>query len=491
VEELRKAFSIYLDECAELKYPHNETQDNLQVILNKKFYLRRGFQLVEERSQFRNLVVKTMGQFSRKKIEGRESHWKQKIQNILRKSRIYLDFFEKIATKEQLFSRYVAALSSPKVSVTTIAPIEFASFSGNSLSFDSFELKKFSWEELAHLTQNDILEIFYPSSSFDMDLLQNYWWIVISDEEDAPELDNDLCFLNLRPEIFSGEVYRKRPTFSKIEKALQILTLFDWQYYSEKTDVSQYEDKDPHKTWTGFGVPFTIILDDFPARPPNISPDLTRLAIEPKFDHRGEEIGEGPVRYIHMDEDETARFQKTIAKYDRQLTSILLINKWSFIEIALGYLVKAFFAEGLDQLLWHIIVIEALLGKDTEGLTEILANRSAKILGNSQDEEKRIHDTFKRLYNFRSRLVHGSEFDKSVFEGSLSAARNVSRAVTSWFVNYLYFVSSNLNASTIGFPTRSELISVIDMTKIKESNRVNALIQCLPSTFPNGAWDIS
>lgn len=488
MEELRKAFSTYLDECSKLRNPDYKTKDNLSVILNKKIHIRSGVQLIEEQPEFHKLVSQTMDNFSRKNIQSHESHWKNNIQNILRRSGIYLDWIENSTTKEQLFSRYVAAISPPQISVKTIAPIELVSFSSNSLSFDSFELKKFSKEELAELTQNDILEIFYPSSKFDLDLLSNYWWVVITDDAKAPDIDNNLYFLNLGSDILSGEVYGKLSKSSKIEKALQILTLFDWQHYSDTPEVSQYETKDQHKEWHGFSVPFTILLNDCYAETPKPSPDLSRLIIEPKFAPSGEEVGEGPILLIYMDEDETAKFQITIAKYDSQLSSIFLQDneEWKFIEIALGYLVKAFFSKGLDQLLWHITVIEALLGKKSDAsLTDTLASRCVKILSNSQAEGKKIRAAFKELYNFRSSLVHGSVFETSVFNGHLYSARNISRSVASWFVNYLSFVSINLATSTAGFPSRSELIGAIDLKTVGERNRVQALLQCLPSTFPD------
>ncbi len=51
-------------------------------------------------------------------------------------------------------------------------------------------------------------------------------------------------------------------------------------------------------------------------------------------------------------------------------------------------LVKAFFAEGLEQLLWHITAIDALLGEDASGLKEKLARRTASILGKTEDEKE-------------------------------------------------------------------------------------------------------
>lgn len=71
------------------------------------------------------------------------------------------------------------------------------------------------------------------------------------------------------------------------------------------------------------------------------------------------------------------------------------------------------------QLVQAAIVLEILLGDRAEadlmGLASLLANRLAYLIGHSPNERRRIVSDFKRLYDFRSRVVHAgaAEIDDS------------------------------------------------------------------------------
>ena len=89
----------------------------------------------------------------------------------------------------------------------------------------------------------------------------------------------------------------------------------------------------------------------------------------------------------------------------------------------MGYFVKAFFTDsfekGLEQLLWNITALEALLGEKNDDLTESLARRISTILGTTKKEKKKIKKQFKELYNFRCALVHGIHFKEEIYIGHL------------------------------------------------------------------------
>ena len=70
-----------------------------------------------------------------------------------------------------------------------------------------------------------------------------------------------------------------------------------------------------------------------------------------------------------------------------------------------SWFIKAFFSQGMEQLLWHISTIEALLGEKAEGLTNRLARRSALIIAKEREDREIIRKKFKELY----------DFDKSIF----------------------------------------------------------------------------
>jgi hypothetical protein len=101
-------------------------------------------------------------------------------------------------------------------------------------------------------------------------------------------------------------------------------------------------------------------------------------------------------------------------------------REWRFLDIGIGYLTKAFFADGLEQLLWHITAFEALFGESNRGVTERLARRLAAILGGSEEQRKDVKKRFEQLYRIRSKLVHGAPLEDA-YVGHLREARSFAR----------------------------------------------------------------
>jgi hypothetical protein len=94
---------------------------------------------------------------------------------------------------------------------------------------------------------------------------------------------------------------------------------------------------------------------------------------------------------------------------------ILLASQWYFDS-----------ATGADELLQYVqamIVLEILLGdKATSkeiGLNELLRNRCAYLIGNSQQDRAELHKFFGEIYDVRSQIVHRGKHRLSVNERSL------------------------------------------------------------------------
>lgn len=74
------------------------------------------------------------------------------------------------------------------------------------------------------------------------------------------------------------------------------------------------------------------------------------------------------MRGFRVEPEENEFFEQCITLYGQILRYIEPIpEQWHFIEIAWGYFIKAYFADGLEQLLWHITTLEALLGEKRRG----------------------------------------------------------------------------------------------------------------------------
>lgn len=162
--------------------------------------------------------------------------------------------------------------------------------------------------------------------------------------------------------------------------------------------------------------------------------------------------------------------------------------------IALGFLVKAFFSEGSQQLLWHISTVEALVGEKKESLTDLLGRRVGCVIGKTKKERATIQKRFKKLYDFRSDLVHGNREllkENKIHFGHLREARRIARESLVWFLKCLDQIErwSIEDPCEAGLPKREEVLASLDM-KSDSRGRVQWLLGKLPAEFPHvPEWD--
>ena len=90
------------------------------------------------------------------------------------------------------------------------------------------------------------------------------------------------------------------------------------------------------------------------------------------MDNSGEEeVGEYPTVAFDLSESET-EFRDFVKNLDALIERINRISQWQFIDVALSFMEKGFTDSGLEQLLWHITAVEALMGERGSGLTNRL-----------------------------------------------------------------------------------------------------------------------
>src|SRR5207249_4396637 len=170
-----------------------------------------------------------------------------------------------------------------------------------------------------------------------------------------------------------------------VQEALQLLATYHWR--AEWWKESELEKE---KGWLGFNVPVVVHIDDDLLADPGPAPDLSlfepwrpiagTVIDEETGEQVNEVIGEEPVFWIDLDDQETKVFKAMMQRLDPIADSVRAKqHDWPFVEVALGFFVKAFFSKGLEQLLWHITVLESFLGKKGQGVEERLAPRIASI----------------------------------------------------------------------------------------------------------------
>ena len=409
------------------------------------------------------------------------SFWSNALRNVLKRSGYYsriAHHSRKPNSKVEL-RRILSAFDRRHQTITYLAPMEYVGFKQANLRFQTFTIQRFSKEQLDHIFDVELNKLYFPWAVIDTVTLSDYWFVVVKEKGRVQPLGKTKIDLGS-----VGKIDISYSSFPALEKAFQRLALFDWQ-----PDYSRHEkqgERPEWQGWLGFEIPFVIRLSNNLLKAPQQRPIMSALATEPYFDPiTNEELGEQPTRHINLDEEETQSLARSIKETDRAIRNIEPTQEvWPFLVRALRFQVKGFFTNELEQLLWHITVVEALFGEDIPGVTKRLAKRTAAVTGQSETERNRIKERFEELYDFRSRLVHGDKFKKQIWGGHLRDARDMSRQSLLWFINLASKVfSSNRKKSLSALPTRNELLALIDL-RPDAITRFAKIIRSEPSTFP-------
>jgi len=397
-----------------------------------------------------------------------------------KRSKLYLNIIKDLkVNRDEFLYKFVTAIKNENIIVNYYALLEYTQFDNNVLEFENFQITKFSKEELGEIFNSEVNGVFYPYAVINKDILKDYWFICTKEEVDRKTMTWQ-SLLNLEEFTKLRQKYTRYP--QSIEEVLKKLVLFNWENIFEREEKEFREEK----SWFGFDIPFFLKVDDnlFKTPFPSSYVNYNKLAREPLFDNLENEIGERPSVEFPFSSQETNDFSVVIKNISNLLK--LLEDKpdtWKFIDHSIGYLVKAFFSTDLDQLLWHIIVLEALVGERAdrfEGLSELISSRISYILGESESERKKIKKEFKKLYGLRSDLVHGRKIRDKEKIGSLYSARVLSRRCLIWFLNYLANIKDNCKGN---LPERKQILSFIK-SDVSERELYKNLLDCLPEDFP-------
>jgi virulence-associated protein VapD len=479
LEEVWEQYAALIRKQLERLRFEKTQKGTLRLVRNQAIEVRETIDRLEKSREFSSLV-----QIMRSTVmaagyhKGNLSFWENAIRSALRRSGVYTRLANSHRVSSKAMLRLLIGLFGRKNrNITYLAPIEYVTLSAHRISAETFEIRTFSKAELDSLLDISVRQLFYPWAVIDTSVLSDYWFIVVREKKPIfpiGKINIDLASV--------GKVSIQYSPYHPLERAIQRLALFDWQ-----PDYTRGNSKkEEWQGWLGFHIPFVLKVSDNLLEAPTRAPSLSSLETEPDFDPAtGEELGERPAWYINLDEQETEALARCLSTVDKLLGNIRIAeNVWPFISRGLGFLVKGFFEKGLEQLLWHITVLEALLGEDRAGVTTRLARRIGAILGASEAERKAIRKQFEQLYEFRSNLVHGNQFRKQIWAGHLLEARGLARKTLIWF---LYFLNSVLKKSGSrepqGLPKREELLAFIDFEQ-DAARRVSGLIKSLPPGFP-------
>lgn len=400
----------------------------------------------------------------------------------LRRSGVYGSLYAgELPRMTEVAGRFRALLLQSHVTVTYLAPIELIQLSRDRLEFEPFAIRRFNRSELAVMTQNEIREAFYPWATLNLALLEDYWFLVATD---TIPIRSSFDLVG----VFDSQV---RPLYTSypqaIEKGLYPLVLHDWvdQFHPSNSGVRPAK-RQPNDAPIYPHIPFVLTLSEYWLEVPKPAPATEEMARDPHFDDDGDEVGDSPCCAFYFDKFRTNKLEEDLREF---ATRLRLIERhqpeWRFVYTALGFLTKAFQTKGVEQLLWHVTAIEAVLGQREAGLTSALKRRIAEVFGRSIKDKKDFKKRFDDLYRFRSDLVHGnSELDdQKIMKGHLAESRDFARGVVAWATGFLAHVAESYPMETQPIPTRENLLLMLDMEASMRSS-VATLLQSLPPGFP-------
>lgn len=404
--------------------------------------------------------------------------------NFFKRSR----FYDAVANGKKLdlseLSRnFLDELVRKSIKVTYLVPINAVSFSKDSIDCGGFRIKKYTEHDLHEILECDTRLNYYKKGPIPIDTLSGFHFIEVDvvKDYDCPYLCSFMDDVDLGNFGVLNLEYTELP--SKIEDALELIALFDWEAHCDFID-----EKRNDSYWTRPDVPFVLRIDDRllePMQPSRIKGLFTRPVYDPRTDDLGDR--EEPEIVFYLDANATSKFEEKIhflyeAFFDLERAS----EKWSFLFRAKRFLFKAFITRGAESLIWYAATLEALFGpgaQDRDPITSTLKRRAATILAADSDGRKKYSKLVGELYDCRSSLVHDRDKTSQMYYKHITQARRVCRSSVCRFAYWLHGVWKAIgNGSRL--PSRDYLLDLIDLYSHADHGTLNTTI-LEPNGFPN------
>ncbi|MBN9515878.1 MAG: hypothetical protein KIT25_02525 [Enhydrobacter sp.] len=300
------------------------------------------------------------------------------------------------------------------------------------MSFGNTRVAQFTAEELGKLFDAPRLARNFPALPLEAKRLAQFHWLVVEEEiEVDPRPESraaPFMFTDMRQDF--GEIEPHHGRFPPaVEGALFFLLLARWEEWSTMLEVD----------WRGFLVPWIYTLDEDlfvrPARPP--SPD--DLTLEPRIveDRWGEEIELERPSALPLDDSAKTELQLFT---DAAWTELQAARATPLFEApVVHFLVRAFLADGIDEVMAHMTAIEAALGLEIDHMRKLrpkpdphpklsATERVSARIGAALTDAKAA-ENYKDLFELRSAFVHGRAGLPKISTTQRVLARNLARRV--------------------------------------------------------------
>lgn len=307
------------------------------------------------------------------------------------------------------------------------------------LSFGNARVADFSAEDLTRLFNAPRLARNFHNQPFEAKRLAQFCWLVVEEEiklDPRPEA-RAAPFMFMTFDQTFGEIDPHLGRFpSVVERALFFLLLAPWERWSTMQEVD----------WRGFRLPWIYTVDDDLFIRPAPPPSADSLTLEPWI--------------VQGDWGEDIELERpTVLPLDDEAASDLALftdGAWKDLETARAtdlfetpiahFLVRAFLADGMDEVMAHMTAIEAAVGlemdhkkwlrpkpdphKAVSSATARVAARVAAVLNDRASVQ-----AYKDLFELRSTFVHGRAGLQKVSTEQRVMARGLARGVARGLVD--------------------------------------------------------
>jgi len=307
------------------------------------------------------------------------------------------------------------------------------------LSFGNARVGQFSDRDLAGLFDSPRLARNFHHQPFEAKRLAQFHWLVIEEEielDPRPEA-RTAPFMYMTFDRDFGEIEPHLGRFPPaVEAALFFLLLAPWEKWSTLQEVD----------WRGFRVPWIYTVDDDLFVRPSPPPSADSLSLEPWIvqDQWGEDVELERPTALHLDDDAAPGLALFTDSAWRELEAARATGL--FETPVAHFLVRAFLADGMDEVMAHMTAIEAAVGLEMDhkkwlrpkpdphrkvsSATDRVAARVAAVMNDPTSVQ-----AYKDLFELRSTFVHGRAGLQKVSTGQRVMARSLARGVARGLVD--------------------------------------------------------
>lgn len=300
------------------------------------------------------------------------------------------------------------------------------------LDFGQASVRTFDVPGLVALFDGARLARLYPGKPLDAARFADFHWLVVEEEiavDPRPDARSaPMIFTDLRRDFGAVEPHRARFP-AAVEKALFFLLLAPWEEWSTLPEVD----------WRGFRIPWIHTIEDDLFAHPVPPPGADGLSLEPWFgrDSFGKEFEDERPTILPLGGEAEAGLVRFTESAWLELEEARATDL--FETPVEHFLLRAFFAEGMDEIMAHMTTIEAALGLEMDHLrgmrprtdpyrdrsaTDRISARIAALLN-----ERDAVEAYKDLFRLRSTFVHGRAGLQPISTTERIRARSLARRV--------------------------------------------------------------